>query len=271
MKYSDKEEEFSSCCPPGSLGALPKELLNAQGPLQGKIQSIEEATTSRIRCYHTVSPEVASSSSKALIIFPDIWNFESRILSIADCLANSSLGCHVVVVDFFDGTNKDDHDDMKTWFTSMPYRPVIRNKLLVVKHWLRTNFGVMDEVGAMGFCWGGWAIAKCCEDIDWKVAVGAHPSFKIETWVFEGDEQELLKGMPCPTMLLPASNDSEYTHPGSPTMASMRHPASKSILFPHQKHGFMTRGGDYSDRDSSLRRDIDAALESTIDFVRQHL
>mmetsp|Transcript_10791 Transcript_10791/g.19858 ORF Transcript_10791/g.19858 Transcript_10791/m.19858 type:complete len:202 (+) Transcript_10791:353-958(+) len=201
-----------------------------------------------------------------MVLFPDIWSFKSRILKIADWLAQHG-SCHVLVIDCFRGDTKDDHPDMKTWFQSVPYDPNVRDDALAGVSYLKRNKGV-DSVGAMGFCWGGWAIAKTCEAIDWKLVVSPHPSFKIEPWVFGGDDVALMQSIPCPVLLMPASNDPPYTKPDSPEFQAMPNKHCICIHFADMKHGWTTRG-DMGD--PAMKRDVEAALQHTIDFMRNHL
>jgi dienelactone hydrolase len=279
-------EGGESCCPPGSIGAPPgpAPTFDDQHQPKGTFVTVPDTL---MPCYY-VAPSSASESAsaasyagntKAMILFPDVWGFQSRILLIADWLAQHA-SCHVLVIDFFRGETKDDHADMKAWFEGIPYEPTIARDLASCIDYLQTKHGITD-FGAMGFCWGGWAIAKTCQASSlssataavvpsWKVVVSPHPSFKIEPWVFGGDDVQLMQSMTCPVLLMPAGNDPPYTQPDSAEFQAMPNKkSSKSIHFQDMSHGWTTRG-DLTD-DPKLKRDVDAALQASLDFIQTHL
>lgn len=257
-----------SCCPPGSHGAPPPGLFD-QEP-KGSFITVAESTT-KTPCYYTTPPP-SVKSTKSMILFPDIWGFQSRILKIADWLA-AEAQCHVLVCDFFRGETKDDHADMAKWFASVPYEPVVANDVDACMEFLKAK-GVTD-FGAMGFCWGGWAIAKTCSTVKWNCIVIPHPSFRIEAWIFGGNDVELMQSMlaQCPAVLLmPAGNDPPYIKPDSDEFSQaivVGNTKSKSIPFPEMAHGWTTRGD--MEADPKLKRDVDAALQHTLDCIKSNL
>lgn len=266
----DAAATTTSCCPPGSIGAPPPTFDQEK---QGSLLTI--GTTTATPCYYVTPPASSSASKKAMVLFPDVWGFQSRILQIADWLAQQA-DCHVLVCDFFRGETNDDHPDMKAWFTSVPYEPNVAQDVASCVEYLQKEKGV-TALGAMGFCWGGWAIAKTCQGSSssslppalWKLVVSPHPSFKIEPWVFGGDDVALMQSMTCPVLLMPASNDSPYTKPESPAFQAMPHKGSKSIAFEEMAHGWTTRGD--LEKDPIMKRDVEAALQATLEFVQKHL
>jgi dienelactone hydrolase len=263
------KDESEGCCPPGSLGAPPPpppEFGDAANK-KGTIVTIRSKNTP---CYYT-SPSKASSLG--LILYPDVWGFQSRILQIADWLAQEG-NYHVLVCDSFRGETKDDHPDMKAWFTKVPYDPIVADDTDACIEYLKTEKGVSD-FGAMGFCWGAWAIGKTCKErtptIPWKAVVSPHPSFAIEEKIFGGDAVGLMQSITCPLLLMPAGNDPAYTKPGSPEFQSLRATCSKeskSIAFEEMKHGWTTRGDM---NDPAMKRDVEAALQETLKFFQMHL
>jgi dienelactone hydrolase len=229
-------------------------------------------------CYYAAPSAAAAAAStsstitksqKAVLLFPDIWGLQSRILVIADWLAEHA-SCHVLVVDFFRGETKDDHSDMKKWFEGIPYDPTVARDVRACVDYLKQETGSTD-FGAMGFCWGGWAIAKTCQAavVPWKVVVSPHPSFKIEPWIFGGDDVQLMQSMTCPVLLMPAANDPPYTKPDSAEFQAMPHPESKSIHFEDMTHGWTTRGDIVTN--PTMKRDVEAFLQASLEFIQKHL
>jgi dienelactone hydrolase len=263
---SQETEEEVSCCPPGSMGA-PSPSLFTEDP-DGEFITIDKNNTNT-PCYLTSFPK-NSSNNKAMVLFPDVWGMKSRIVKIADWIAKEA-NCCVLVIDFFRGETKDDHaDNMKKWFESVPYQPTIENDVSVAIDYLKKERGV-TSFGAMGFCWGGWAIAKTCQvgNIDWRLVISPHPSFKVEPWVFSGNDVTLMQSMTCPVLLMPASNDPRYTKPDSPEFQAMPNKSSKSIPFEDMQHGWTTRGDVMTD--PTMKRDVEAALQETLKFVKIYL
>ena len=143
-----------------------------------------------------------------------------------------------------------DHtDDFLQWLQTTPYHPIVAQDtdacIEYLKQKVNVNAGMHPEalkLGTIGFCWGAWAIGKSSTaGIPWKVAVAPHPSFRIESAAFDGDEIGLMKQISWPLLLLPAENDSEYTKPGSPDLEEIVKRFGKSILFADMKHGWQMR------------------------------
>ena len=111
--------------------------------------------------------------------------------------------------------------------------------------------------------------------VPWKAAVCAHPSFKNESWVWGKDDVTMMHEIAsaCPLLLMPASNDQDFTKPDNEVFLSMidsgtTTPHCKSILFQDMKHGWTTRG-DFND--PKMKRDVEAAMQETIQFLKAHL
>lgn len=252
--------EGGSCCPPGSHGAPPR---FDNEPLGTYIQV---AGASEVPCYY-VEP-ATSGSVKAMILFPDVWGFQSRIVKIADWLSQE-LSCHVLICDFFRGETKDNHPDMQAWFATVPYEPNIAQDVTACVEYLKTEKNI-SAFGAMGFCWGGWAIAKTCQAglVPWQAIVSPHPSLVVEKWIFGGDDIALMHSIPCPALFMPAGNDPAHLKPSSAEFQGMPNKESKSIPFEDMAHGWTTRG-DIAE--PAIQRDVEAALQETRKFLQAHL
>eukprot|EP00934_Nitzschia_sp_Nitz4_P004141 Nitzschia sp. Nitz4//scaffold111_size72815//69609//70355//NITZ4_005803-RA/size72815-processed-gene-0.59-mRNA-1//1//CDS//3329533219//4131//frame0 len=244
------------CCPPGSLGAPP----NLTEKPCGEFLTLEGPQTP---CYYAKPP---SASKNAILVYPDVWGFKTRILNIADFLAKEG-NYHVLICDSMRGETKDEHPDLKPWLEKLPYDPVVAKDTAACVEYLKTNLDV-EQIGTLGFCWGGWAIARSYQDgFPWKVAVSCHPSFRLEQFVYGGDDVALMQSLKCPTLLMPASNDPPYCKPG-PEFDVLVQYGSRSVVFNDMVHGFTTRG-DLSD--ATVKRNVEAALAEALKFYKIHL
>lgn len=253
----------SSCCPPGSHDAptLSNDA-DASSTPKGSLLTLGSSTP----CYYAAPP--SDNSQSGIVVYTDVWGFQSRIHSICDYLAEQG-GLHVLCVDCFRGQTIADHpDDFVAWIQSTPYDPLVAEDTRVCLEYLQSKHGI-TAIGTIGFCWGAWAIGKSSvAGIPWKVAVGLHPSFKIEKIGFHGDDVKLMQQIKCPLLLLPAANDAEYTKPHSDELVEIVGRGGKSIVFPDMVHGWTTRG-DMSDK--NIERDVKEALRQTLDFLVQKL
>ena len=249
----------NDCCPPGSHAAPSLASDNDAKP-NGSLITLGESTP----CYYSAPKE---SSSKGIVAYTDVWGFQSRIHSLCDYLATNG-NFHVLCVDCFRGETKDDHPDMVAWFQSVPYDPNVAKDTDLCLEYLKTQHGVAS-VGAIGFCWGAWVIGKSsAANVPWKAAVAFHPSFRVEQVAFGGDPVQLMQGISCPLLLLPGSNDPDYTKPESAEFQALTKNGSKSIPFPDMIHGWMTRG-DRSD--PQIDRDVSEALGQALGFLTDNI
>jgi dienelactone hydrolase len=254
--------QSSDCCPPGSHEA-PVLLNDADAAPRGSLLTLGASTP----CYYA-APSTETSRA-GIVVYTDVWGFQSRIRTLCDSLAEHG-NLHVLCVDCFRGqTNADHAHDFVSWIQSTPYDPLVANDTRLCLDYLESKHGVTNNVGTIGFCWGAWAIGKSSvAGIPWKVAVALHPSFKIERVAFQGDDVKLMQQISCPLLMLPAANDAEYTKPHSAELVGIVERGGKSILFRDMLHGWTTRG-DMSNK--NIERDVKEALRQTLEFLVQHL
>src|SRR6056300_1467911 len=141
----------NDCCPPGSHTA-PTLGCDKDAKPKGSLITLGESTP----CYYTASTESSSSShsNRDIVVYTDVWGFQSRIHSLCDYLAMHG-NFHVLCVDCFRGETKDDHPDMVAWFQSVPYDPVVAKDTDLCLEYLKSQHGV-TSAAAIGFCWGAW-------------------------------------------------------------------------------------------------------------------
>eukprot|EP00927_Polykrikos_kofoidii_P078447 TRINITY_DN75269_c0_g1_i1.p1 TRINITY_DN75269_c0_g1~~TRINITY_DN75269_c0_g1_i1.p1 ORF type:complete len:364 (+),score=45.35 TRINITY_DN75269_c0_g1_i1:47-1093(+) len=146
------------------------------------------------------------------------------------------------------------------------------------------------DVACLGFCFGGWVVAKFCGDMEllssleknnnvkMNVCAGmsGHPSWNLETIFHWGSEDALAREVRCPLLLLPAGNDSARLK--APDGSAWRVLAnenarareSRSIEFADMKHGWVTRGCR-SGMDKAVAPEQDRAIKEFVDFLKKHL
>jgi dienelactone hydrolase len=215
-------------------------------------------------CYYTAP---SSDTRHGIVVYTDVWGFQSRIRQICDYLARHG-NFHVTSPDCFRGETYADHrQDLAKWLSNTPYEPSVAQDTQACLEYLKSK-GV-HGVGTMGFCWGAWAIGKSSQaGIPWRAAVAMHPSFKVERVAFDGDDVQVMKQIACPLLMLAAGNDLDYTKPGSPEEQDILERGGKCVLFPDMVHGWMTRGDM---KDANIDRDVKIALQETLGFLRSKL
>lgn len=251
------EPSESSCCPPGSIGAPPQFTEDPKG-------TFVTLGSTNTPCYYAAPP---AESSFGILMYPDVWGFQSRSTRIADWLSQEG-NFHVLLCDCFHGETKADHPDLAKWLGGFPYDEKVGKDTQTAVEFLN-NEKKVTEIGVMGFCWGAWAIGKSFQaGFPWKVAVAAHPSFNVEKFVHGGDDVALMQGIGCPTLLMPASNDLPYTKPGSSEFQVLQDRGGRSVVFEDMLHGWTTRGDM---NDPNVKRDVEAALMEALQFFKSHL
>ncbi len=192
------------------------------------------------------------------------YGVSDRLKSIADSFANH--GYHSIVVDCFHGetADKNSNGDVMGWIGKFPWSLVSRD-LHAAGDFLQGKGVEKNSIAAIGFCWGGWAIAKSsAEGFCWKCAVSPHPSTKIERFVFGSDESAMLGKVNMPFLLMPAGDDEDNVKPGSEEVKTLESKGGGSVLFDRMKHGFVTRG-DLNEAD--VKEDTEKALALILEFI----
>jgi dienelactone hydrolase len=290
----------TSCCPDNSWGA-PLDINHDTKSLDGARGALHFIGPAKDLEIYVSRPEegngIITSSQKALCVLTDVYGLQSRLYAICDKLA-TDLKCTVVALDTFRGETKDKHlEDFKEWLGCHPFErgdveSAIKTKddksaIYPVKDDIVSCFAFLSEtynikssdVGAVGFCWGVWAMTKACEMNLFHCGVGFHPSIKIESMVFGGDQEAIVKKAADNTPLLfcVAGNDLENLKDGG-ELAQIIIASSKSkhtsedhkaaprcVEFPEMMHGWVSRGDTSIDK---VKGDAEASLKLAVDFLR---
>ena len=259
----------SPCCPPGSWDAP----LNPTGPTiqpRGQLATIGKSKTPIYyvcgRAQTEIETDKASSANKSgIIVFPDVWGLKNlRTQLICDTFASSNRNHHVVLFDPFRGETKAEP-------SSVPYETNVIDDVDACIEYLVDKGVDKDNISAIGFCWGCWAIAKCSADKSpFRCAVWAHPSTGIEKRVFQQDDEGMMESMDAslPILVMPAGNDDDRLKNGGEWAENMiKKHDGKVVDFPDMVHGWTTRS------DTSIpnvRQDTERALSLAIEFITEH-
>lgn len=132
--------------------------------------------------------------------------------------------------------------------------------------------GVLN-FGLMGFCWGGWALARACgsaiDKADIKCGMCFHPSIDQMAYALGETEADILDAIHTPLLVVPTPQDSSRYYPGAAIEAIMQ---AKQLAHPSefwmssQQHGFMTRG-DLSN--SAVKEEINVCIARAVDFFNK--
>ena len=82
---------------------------------------------------------------------------------------------------------------------------------------------------------------------------------------------QIAKGVRCPALLMPCSNDPRNLKPGGKFAQALRDGEhgehSRSVEFKNVLHGFMTRSVDDPKYDASVAKDREYALSLAVTFI----
>jgi dienelactone hydrolase len=184
--------------------------------------------------------------------------------AIADTLAVE--GYHVLVVDCYYGDTIEKTPGMVAFLSKYPYQKISKEIDAAIDYLITSKNVMKENIAALGFCWGAWAIAKSAsEGVVWKCAVSPHPSTKVESFIFKNDEAAMFDKCPMSFLLMPAGDDPDSIKPGSPTVKMLEEKGGKSIPFERMRHGWTSRG-DLSLKE--VKEDAEKALQLATDFIK---
>lgn len=240
-----------SCCPEGSWPAL-------KAPDDYTPQGVEEMIDD-LPIYVVGTP-----GEKAILVTPEIFGWAGRLKGICDSLA--AEGYFVVMLDCHRKDTADGKDDMLAWIAATPFEVVSADYERVLNYVSEKG---ATSVGAMGFCWGVWAFCKAsASGLPLKCGVGPHPSTKLETYAFGGDETAMMAAVSMPVFLMPCANDPDTLKEGGEVATAIMASGGQVHHYSDMQHGFFSRG-DLSD--PNVKRDVEDGMRKTLDFFAAHL
>ncbi|KAG9411327.1 hypothetical protein AC1031_016965 [Aphanomyces cochlioides] len=219
-----------SCCPPNSLPA---------DPTKSDLAPTKIGSTN---IFFYDNP----STDRLVLVFPDIFGLDSGRTK-ENCVKLSKL-YKVALVDIA-GDYLEDLSRGIEWVHAHQFESCLPKINEVVDHF-KSAHGV-TKVGAMGYCFGSWVVAKYSATAGNVLSAGIsfHPSWNVEEFIYgEGSGAKIAEHITVPQLILTAGNDSEWLKPGQEVdqiLASRGIPA-KLLEFPSAQHGWVIRG-DLSD------------------------
>lgn len=284
----------------GERGSLLK--IGPEADLEIYVTTPSSSTTTTTNAT-TSSSATNDEEKKALVVFTDVYGLQNRLFAICDKLS-SDLNLTVVAIDTFRGETKAHHtDDFVEWIKCHPFivgdgdNDAAANKdygdvkptVFPVKKDIESCFTFLLEthdinssnIGAIGFCWGVWALVKSCEMNLFQCGVGFHPSIKLESTIFGGNQEAVVKvaAVNTPLLLCVAGNDLDNLKPSKGgslaqiiSESSSQHPPSpkhwvtpRCVEFEEMIHGWVSRGDTSID---NVKKEAESALVMAIDFIR---
>jgi len=246
-----------SCCPESSWGQLGK----GDYQQKGKVERVDD-----------LDLYIVGNGGRCIIWNYDIFGFDSecsgRTRELADLL--SQEGFMVIIPDYFRGT-------WKSPFTTDPLELMewARDKTTWTKRKLDWENIVLPTAkkhgahsfGCVGTCWGSYMVVRLSSYPGMKAGVSMHPSHTKLSALLGEDEKELLAGVICPQLFMPAKEDSPETKPGGLGQQVLGDKL-EILEFPDMHHGWTTRG-DMSME--NMERDVKKAMQAAVDFLKKNV
>ena len=144
--------------------------------------------------------------------------------------------------DFFRGTVAPDNSSLfGSWLAGVGDWSKVSRDLRVVSDWLRTDYA-SDQIGLIGFCWGGLQVVRAGSNLSALFFTGV----SIHGSSLTPDEVRPLKR---PILFIAASNDPAL-QPNLSSVIEQSNPSLSSQFeyktYQTMRHGFVSAGANYS-------------------------
>lgn len=227
---------------------------------QGRVVQLDDLPV------YIVGDTTTPPPTKAIVWNYDIFGFaRGRTRQLCDLLA--SRGYLVALPDYFRGTFQD------------PTQPGAKEFLARVSNWtnleadwrLRLRPYLADRgvtsFGTIGTCWGTYVTVKLSTLPEFSAGVSMHPSHSPMMLLLAENEEEVLRSIQSPQLMMSAKTDSPNVKPGG--LAEQVLGERVTLLeFPEMDHGWTTRGNLSI---PAVARDVTKAVETAIAFFNTHL
>ncbi len=182
-----------------------------------------------------------TTRSLAIIVIYDIRGFNiSQTRVFCDRLA-SEYSVYVVMPDFFRGTAAPTNGSLAAWLAGVGNWSQVSTDLKNVANWINRSSST-NEIGLVGFCWGGLQVVRACSNLStmFFTGISIHGSSLTATEV-----SQLQK----PMLFIAAGNDP----PLQPNISSVIEQSNINIsteceykTYSNMTHGFVAAGANYS-------------------------
>ena len=210
-----------------------------------------------------------SSSTKGIVIIPDIFGPHPNTYQVADALA--SRGFLVVMPDFFRGTHwtldnfpPADGFASPAWsnfLATLTYEQLesrVQQGITILRALMSTTTTATPKIGALGFCWGGGIAMQALAEGLVDSAASPHPSFLTT---------DLMKRIQGPVCLLPTKDDTELLDMKEAAESTGHKVVYK--YFDDVHHGFCSARANFNDELNRTR--ANEAIDIMVKFFDESL
>jgi dienelactone hydrolase len=205
--------------------------------------------------------------SLSIIIIYDIRGFNiTQTRVFCDRLA-AQYDAHVVMPDFFRNTVAPANvSAMAEWRDRINNWTRVSNDLHNIASWLRNSYG-SNQIGLIGFCWGGLQVVRACSNLSETFFTG----ISIHGSSLTANEVRPLKQ---PMLFIAARNDPTLV----PNISSVIEQSNFNIsqqceykTYSNMSHGFVSAGANYSDpANVAAIDDVHLRVRNFLDKIRKN-
>jgi protein XRP2 len=257
MSATSETKSDGSCCPAGTPGAF------KAGPHTNKGTDMKLGD---LPVYVT-----GANSPCGIIVFQEVFGIDGgRLKQNCDIIADA--GFVVVMADYHRGNHMgNDWSKFGEWLQTKPWSGIeadINTHLIpLLKSKGATKFG------AVGFCWGSWAVLKLSATGVLSAGAYCHPSHTRLSHHYGDVSDNLVKAAKSPILCYAAGDDDAVVKPDGGDQKLLAalpdHGVNNEFkAFPDVKHGFVSRLPLEQDQTA---RDWPIALTGVIAFLKKNV
>ena len=208
-----------------------------------------------------------SARHLSIIVIYDIRGFNiSQTRVFCDRLA-SEYSVHVVMPDFFRGTAAPTTGSMTTWLAGVGNWSKVSIDLQNVANWLHNSYST-NQIGLVGFCWGGLQVVRACSNLSelFLTGISIHGSSITVNEVSQLQQ---------PMLFIAASNDPALEPNISNAIEQSNINISKKCeykTYPNMRHGFVAAGANYSNPENVIAiDDVHLTVRNYLDKTTENM
>jgi dienelactone hydrolase len=208
-----------------------------------------------------------TTGSLAIIVIYDIRGFNiSQTRVFCDRLA-SEYSVYVVMPDFFRGTAAPTNGSLAAWLAGVGNWSQVSTDLKNVADWVYRSSST-NEIGLVGFCWGGLQVVRACSNLSTIFFTG----ISIHGSSLTADN---IKHLQKPMLFIAAGNDP----PLEPNVSSVIEQSNIDIskqceykTYSNMTHGFVAAGANYSNPANVVAiDDVHLTVRNYLDKMKKNI
>jgi len=246
------------CCPPGAPGAI----------------AAPPGATGSEHKHGDLNIYVSGTrSERGIIVFQEVFGIKKgRLYEICDKIA--AAGFVVAIADYHRGDNFDtnggDWSKFGAWQGATPWSKIQADLDTHVFPLLASKGAT--KFGAVGFCWGSWAVMHLSATGKLNAGAACHPSHTKLAAMSGEVSDTLVDAVKCPQLIYSAKDDPVDVQPGggNQKILATKTFAAKNVFkhFGDVNHGWVSRG-DLAVAENA--RDYPLALNGVIEFFKANV